>query len=258
MRPRAQLTKSRLQNSTCPESRPTSQPRPTVSSALQQIIHSKVVASARPARTSFPRSNGCADRDRPRRRRPVRQILPVQMVLSVSRGTCPRPSISCSPPLLPPKPAADASSLAHARRQATVQDLEPPAALSLNPSDAISLALLSAFEREYTHLTVVDSQTRALLGYISIPHLQTLLDSGKVKPQDPVSSAMTHFQRRNRRYKVITLETPLEQLEEFFRGGQTDGPWREEFAVITDENRRFVLGVATAQDLEEFVRRRPA
>lgn len=142
--------------------------------------------------------------------------------------------------------------------QATVQDLEPPAALSLNPSDAISLALLSAFEREYTHLTIVDSETRALLGYISIPHLQAQLDSGKVKPEDPLSSAMAHFQRRNRRYKVITMETPLEQLEEFFRGGQTDGPWKEEFAVITDENRRFVLGVATAQDLEEFVKRRPA
>ncbi|OAQ63326.1 cystathionine beta-synthase [Pochonia chlamydosporia 170] len=143
-------------------------------------------------------------------------------------------------------------------RGATVQDLEPPAALSLNPSDAISLALLSAFEREYTHLTIVDSETRALLGYISIPHLQAQLDGGKVKPEDPLSAAMTHFQRRNRRYRVITMETPLEQLEAFFRGGQTDGPWKEEFAVITDENRRFVLGVATAQDLEEFVKRRPA
>ncbi|OAA45548.1 hypothetical protein NOR_03337 [Metarhizium rileyi] len=143
-------------------------------------------------------------------------------------------------------------------RGATVQDLEPPAALSLNPSDAISLALMSAFEREYTHLTIIDSETRALLGYISIPYLQSQLDSGKVKPEDPLSSAMTHFQRRNRRYKVITLETPLEQLEEFFCGGQTGGPWKEEFAVVTDENRRFVLGVATAQDLEEFVKRRPA
>jgi hypothetical protein len=37
----------------------------------------------------------------------------------------------------------------------------------------------------------------------------------------------------------------------------TDGPWKEEFAVVTDEKRRFVLGVATVQDLEEFVKRRP-
>ncbi|KAG6041553.1 hypothetical protein E4U41_003569 [Claviceps citrina] len=143
-------------------------------------------------------------------------------------------------------------------RGATVEDLDPPAALSLNPSDAISLALLSAFEREYTHLTIVDSETRALLGYISMPHLQAQLEAGTVKPDDPLSSAMTRFQRKGRRYQIITMETTLEQLEAFFRGGEPDGPWKQEFAVITDKNRRFVLGVATAQDLEEFVKRRPA
>lgn len=69
---------------------------------------------------------------------------------------------------------------------------------------------------------------------------------------------MTRFQRRGRKYRVITMETPLEELEAFFRGGQTDGQWKEDFAVITDDNRRFVLGVATVADLEEFVKRRPA
>ena len=62
------------------------------------------------------------------------------------------------------------------------------------------------------------------------------------------------------------METPLEELEIFFRGGAnpeaTQKPegseWASEFAVITDENRRFVLGVATVQDLEKFVERRPA
>ncbi|KAI5466645.1 putative cystathionine beta-synthase [Mariannaea sp. PMI_226] len=144
-------------------------------------------------------------------------------------------------------------------RGATVQDLDPPAALSLNPSDSISLALISAYEREYTHLTVVDAQTRALLGYISIPHLHSLLEAGKVTSNDPLSAAMTRFQRRGRTYRVITMDTPLEELEDFFRGGQPEGSsWKEEFAVVTDENRRFVLGVATVQDLEEFVKRRPA
>ncbi|KAL7953874.1 hypothetical protein V8C34DRAFT_295827 [Trichoderma compactum] len=143
-------------------------------------------------------------------------------------------------------------------RGATVEDLDPPAALSLNPSDAISLAMMSAFEREYTHLTVVDAETRALLGYISIPHLQSLLEAGRVQPSDPLSAAMTRFQRKGRTYRVITMQTPLEELEAFFRGDKNDGTWKEEFAVITDENRRFVLGVATVQDLEEFVKRRPA
>ncbi|KAI0818305.1 hypothetical protein GGR55DRAFT_70136 [Xylaria sp. FL0064] len=143
-------------------------------------------------------------------------------------------------------------------RGATVQDLEPPAALSLNPNDPISLALLSAFEREYTHLTIVDSETRGLIGYISIPTLQAQLDSGAVKPEDPISRAMVRFQRKGREYTVITPDTPLEKLEAFFEGVNDPTGQKQEFAVVTDEDRRFVLGVATKADLEEFVKRRPA
>lgn len=142
--------------------------------------------------------------------------------------------------------------------QATVQDLEPPSALSLNPSDPISLALISAFERDYTHLTIVDADTRALLGYIAIPVLQAQLDAGRVRPEDPLSKAMARFERRGRKYRVITMATTLEELEEFFEGGGGPGGQKQEFAVVTDENRRFVLGVATRSDLEEFVKRRPA
>ncbi|KAK4086659.1 hypothetical protein Purlil1_9049 [Purpureocillium lilacinum] len=179
--------------------------------------------------------------------RGAQQGLCLAMVVALSRGTS--TMMTSSPPSLTSTPP---------QLSATVEDLDPPAALSLNPSDAISLALLSAFERDYTHLTVVDSQTRALLGYISIPHLQALLDAGRVKPDDPLRAAMTRFQRRGRAYRVITMDTPLEDLEDFFRGGVSGGEWKQEFAVITDENRRFVLGVATVQDLDEFVKRRPA
>lgn len=141
--------------------------------------------------------------------------------------------------------------------QATVEDLDPPSALSCNPTDPISYALLSAFERDYTHLTVVSATNRALLGYLSIPHLRILLDVGKVKETDEVSKAMVKFRRKGRVYKVITMDTPLEELEMFFSGGE-NGEGKQEFAVVTDERRRFVLGVATRTDLEEFARRRPA
>jgi len=67
---------------------------------------------------------------------------------------------------------------------------------------------------------------------------------------------MVRFRRKGRTYKLITMETPLEELQDFFEGGVTGR--REEFAVVTDPARRFVLGVATRGDLEEFVRRRPA
>lgn len=72
-----------------------------------------------------------------------------------------------------------------------------------------------------------------------------------------MSKAMTKFRRKGRVYKVITMDTPLEDLERFFNGEESEGG-KQEFAVVTDERRRFVLGVATRTDLEEFARRRPA
>ncbi|KAG7122182.1 hypothetical protein HYQ44_003080 [Verticillium longisporum] len=128
-----------------------------------------------------------------------------------------------------PNPAASATSQPFVSkwssryRGATVQDLDPPAALSLHPSDPISLALLSAFERDYTHLTITDRHTRALLGYLAIPHLQALLDAGKVGPDDELAKAMVRFQRKGRTYKVITMQTPLEELEAFFEAGGGNG-----------------------------------
>jgi hypothetical protein len=114
---------------------------------------------------------------------------------------------------------------------------------------------MSGLERDYTHLTVVSPTNRALVGYVSIPHLQQLLKDGKVKDTDPVEEAMHKFQRRGRRYKVITTETELEELEAFFKGG-VDGSGSQEFAVVTDASRKFVLGVATREDLEKFAKRR--
>lgn len=103
---------------------------------------------------------------------------------------------------------------------------------------------------------MTDASNRALLGYLSIPRLKELLKSGEVTDSDSVESAMLKFRRKGKRYKVITMDTPLEELEEFFNG--YDGGRRQDFAVVTDAGRRFVLGVATRADLEEFVRRRPA
>lgn len=46
---------------------------------------------------------------------------------------------------------------------------------------------------------------------------------------------------------VITPDTPLEELEQFFK---TSG---SEFALITDAGRKFVLGIVTAEDLDKCV-----
>ncbi|KAL8837068.1 MAG: hypothetical protein Q9176_005937 [Flavoplaca citrina] len=138
-----------------------------------------------------------------------------------------------------------------------IEDLDPPPALSTKPTELISHALMNAFERDYTHLTVISEDTRALLGYLNIPRLKEMIKQGTVRETDYVEQAMQKFQRSGKIYKVITMDTPLEELEAFFTGG-VDGKSSQDFAVVTDANRRFVLGVATKGDLEEFVKRRPA
>lgn len=158
---------------------------------------------------------------------------------------------------LAPSQGPATSPWAHKYRGATVEDLDPPPALSCKPTDSISTALLNAYERDYTHLTVVSEDTRALLGYLNIPRLKELLKKGKVEESDCVENAMQKFRRRGSVYKLITMDTPLEELEAFFSGG-VDGDGPQDFAVVTDGSRRFVLGVATKGDLEEFVKRRPA
>lgn len=120
--------------------------------------------------------------------------------------------------------------------------------------------MMAAYERDYTHLTVISSSKRALLGYLSIPRLRELLEAGTVKESDPVSAAMQRFNRKRGIYHVITMETPLEELEQFFEseaGPNGEKREKQQFAVVTDVARKFVLGVATKQDLEEFVKRRP-
>ncbi|KAJ5692568.1 Cystathionine beta-synthase core [Penicillium macrosclerotiorum] len=157
-------------------------------------------------------------------------------------------------------PAVPQAAWADKYRGATVEDLDPPPALSVSPNDPVSAALMAAYERDYTHLTVTSAAKRSLLGYLSIPRLKELIQNGTVKETDTVSSAMQRFNRKRGIYQVITMETPLEELEQFFEsetGPNGDKRDKEQFAVVTDVARKFVLGVATKADLEEFVKRRP-
>jgi hypothetical protein len=119
---------------------------------------------------------------------------------------------------------------------------------------------MTAYERDYTHLTVISPTKRSLLGYLSIPRLKELIHNGTVKESDTVASAMQRFNRKRGIYQVITMETPLEELEQFFEsetGANGEKREKQQFAVVTDVTRKFVLGVATKADLEEFVKRRP-
>lgn len=147
-------------------------------------------------------------------------------------------------------------------RGATVEDLDLPPALSTSPTTSVSDAMTSALSHDYSHLTVLSDSTRSLLGYLPISKLRTLLETGQLRHGDPVSKAMVKFNRRRaegKEYKVITMDTELWELEGFFEGiGPASSGSKQDFAVVTDAGRKFVLGVATRGDLDEFVKRRPA
>jgi CBS domain-containing protein len=145
-------------------------------------------------------------------------------------------------------------------RGATVADLDLPPALSTSPSTSLEEAMLSASSHDYSHLTVLSENTRSLLGYLPVSKLKTLFESRQLQPSDPVSKAMVVFERgRGRNYVPITVETELADLEGFFENiGSSATGSKQDFAVVTDGGRKFVLGVVTRGDLDEFVRRRPS
>jgi CBS domain-containing protein len=167
---------------------------------------------------------------------------------------------------IPPPPSVNDDSKARLRawamkyRGATVADLDLAPALSTSPSTSLEEAMLSASSHDYSHLTVLSEHTRSLLGYLPISRLKTLFETRQIQPSDPVEKAMVKFQRGGgKKYQVITMETELWELEGFFEDvGEYATGSKQDFAVVTDGGRKFVLGVVTRSDLNEFVKRRPS
>ncbi|OLL23647.1 Cystathionine beta-synthase [Neolecta irregularis DAH-3] len=131
-------------------------------------------------------------------------------------------------------------------RGASVEDLQLSPAVSILESTSLSAALLRATDRDFSQITVLDERDRSLRGYLTDSRLQELLKTEN--PDEPVQRYITEFDR-GRKYVLITPDTDLDELERFLE--------KEEFAIVTDVNRKFVLGVATRSDLEEFNTRRP-
>ncbi|KAH9477956.1 Cystathionine beta-synthase [Psilocybe cubensis] len=133
-------------------------------------------------------------------------------------------------------------------RGAVVEDLQLPPAFSVSSNEAISRAIELAYERDFSHIPVLD-QSRRPLGYVDVAKLKQKWEAGQANPDDKVSTYMTKFKRTSSEpYTVITPLSPLSDLEDFLK--------RNIFALVTDQNRKFVLAVATSHDLDNFVSRR--
>ncbi|KAF8624991.1 hypothetical protein AX15_005622 [Amanita polypyramis BW_CC] len=144
--------------------------------------------------------------------------------------------------------ASDLSIPSDKYRGAVVEDLQLAPAFSLPSSEPISRAIEQAYERDFSHIPVLNSKRRPL-GYIDVAALKTKWEAGLADPNDKVNQYMTKFNRNSSEpYTLITPMSSLVDLEKFLE--------KNLFALVTDNERRFVLGVATAQDLENFVTRR--
>ncbi|KAF9582196.1 hypothetical protein BGW38_000521, partial [Lunasporangiospora selenospora] len=138
-------------------------------------------------------------------------------------------------------------------RAASVEDLQLPAAVTIPPTSTVGYALDLMMTREFSQLPVLNPANRKLMGYISLTSLTNLMEEGQAKESDLVSKWMYSFMRKGKqgtsaKYETITPLTPLSDLSKFFE--------KHSFAVITDEDRRWCLGVATKYDLMTFLNRR--
>lgn len=103
-------------------------------------------------------------------------------------------------------------------RAASVEDLQLAAAVTISPSATVSHALNLMLEREYSHLPVIRSSNKKLVGYVSLSTLEAHLADDSAKPDDPVSKWMFNFLKRSNadkpaaKYEVITPDTSLADL----------------------------------------------
>ncbi|KAH8083339.1 hypothetical protein BXZ70DRAFT_958491 [Cristinia sonorae] len=145
-------------------------------------------------------------------------------------------------------PASSTAPLGDRYRGAVVEDMQLPPAFALPASEAISRAVELAYERDFSHIPVLDRNRRPL-GYLDVASLKKKWETGQAHPDDKVSKFMSKFNRSaSEHYTLITPSTPLSELEAFLENNI--------FALVTDYGRKFVLGVATPHDLQTFVSRR--
>lgn len=127
-------------------------------------------------------------------------------------------------------------------KYATIEDLQIQPAFSVLDCTPMATALELAEERDFSQVTIIDSERR-LVGYVDLPMLQAQSEANSA-----VSKIMKKFERQ-KRYQIITPDTQLVELDEFLARGNP-------FAIVTDTDRKFVLGIATRTDLDDFVDRR--
>ena len=118
------------------------------------------------------------------------------------------------------------------------------AAVTIRETTPLADALDQMTEREFSQLPVLDEH-RKMTGFVYDADLRAVLESNPAASADPVKQWMNSFSGSRRRYQIITPDTSLAELAQFFE--------RHSAAFITDVQRRWCLGVATKYDLIRFL-----
>ncbi|KXS21600.1 tryptophan synthase beta subunit-like PLP-dependent enzyme [Gonapodya prolifera JEL478] len=147
------------------------------------------------------------------------------------------------------------SSIALLTLGASVEDLQLPEALTIPLRCTVSQARAIMLERDFSQVPVVDSGRRTK-GFVTLSMLEEALASGRCTESEEVRAIMIHWgdgkgrsdKGRKREYKLLTPDTSLTELAEFFD--------HHSFAFITDQERKFTLAVCTKLDLLRFLNKR--
>ncbi|KAJ3336426.1 cystathionine beta-synthase [Kappamyces sp. JEL0680] len=131
-------------------------------------------------------------------------------------------------------------SLSQYPRGAVIEDLQLPEATTIFATESVERARDVMQSRDFSQLPVVNSHRR-VVGLIS---LDKAIELGPAHQHDQVVRHMQGF-AKGTKYQVITLDTPLHELDPLFE--------RTPAVFVTDENGKFPLAVVTKVDVLRFL-----
>ncbi|KAI8897001.1 hypothetical protein BC833DRAFT_595338 [Globomyces pollinis-pini] len=136
-------------------------------------------------------------------------------------------------------------NLSEKYRGASVDDLQLPEATCIFQTASVNDAIDLMVSRDFSQLPVTNAK-RKIVGLISIATLQDPLRK-EVLSTDPVGKWMYRFPKSSH-YKIVTPNTPLEDLEPMFENTRA--------VFVTDESGKFPLAVVTKVDVLRFLGKR--
>ncbi|EFA76113.1 cystathionine beta-synthase [Heterostelium album PN500] len=128
---------------------------------------------------------------------------------------------------------------------ATIKDLNLPKPITVSANTTCAAAVELLQKHGFDQLPVV-SETKKLLGLVTLGNLLSHISSKRSMPTDPVSKVMFRF-HRNEHFVSISTETSLASLQKFFESHSS--------AIVTDNDE--IVSIVTKIDLLTYIMKHP-